>query len=281
MRKGRASFTALAVASARALASGARGALIDPKDRVAKQLVPGPLASVLSAARYMPAARASLGFVDHIALRTAMIDRLVTAAVEDRGVKQLVIVGAGLDSRAHRLSVLRGAAVFEIDHPDVQRVKRERAKGLEVMAGKLGYVAADLEEFGMSQRLAEAGHDKTQPSFFLLEGLVPYLRFEVVERTLHQLSGAAAPGSQIAITYVTPDNPWLKHFRRALLLSMRTLGEPLQTPLSAEGVGWLLENEGFGVEHDSDTRDWARELCPAGTREPMLAYERMAVGVKK
>jgi methyltransferase (TIGR00027 family) len=281
MLKGRASFTALAVASARALATNARAAVVDPHDAVAERLLPRPLSRLLGAARLTPgAARASLGFVDHVALRTAMLDRLLDDALQ-RGIGQVVIVGAGLDSRAHRLPALRDATVYELDHPDSQRVKRERARGLPVMAADLRYVPADLEQFGFAQGLADAGHDKNAPSFYLLEGLVPYLRHQVVERGVHELSDTAAAGSQIAITYVTPDMLWLRRFRRVLLLSMRALGEPLQTPLPPEGIAGLLRNEGFSVEHDSDTRDWWQQLCPPASRRPLIVYERLVSARKR
>jgi methyltransferase (TIGR00027 family) len=280
MFKGRASLTALAVASARALASNARGAVGDPHDSVAGRLLPRPLAQVLHAARLTPvAARVTLGLVDHVALRTAMLDRVLEAALQ-HGTRQLVIVGAGLDSRAHRLHALRDATVYELDHPDGQRVKRERARDLQLTAAALHYVPADLERFGFAEGLRDAGHDEGAPSFYLLEGLVPYLRYEVVERTIHELAATAAPGSRIAISYVTPDMVLLRHFRRPLLLSMRALGEPLETPLPAEGIAGLLHGEGFMVEHDSDTRDWWRQLCPEGTREPMIAYERLVTAIK-
>ena len=281
MRKGRSSLTALAVASARVLASTARGAAVDPHDRVAARLLPGAVSAMVRAAGLTPAAtRASLGFVDHVALRSAMIDRLLRGALE-RGIRQVVILGAGLDSRAHRLSELRNAVVYEVDHPDGQRMKQERAHALEVAADALHYVPADFEQLGMTRRLQEAGHRADEPSFFVLEGLVPYLRREVIERVLHELSNAAAPGSQLVVTYVTPDMLWLRHMKLVLLLSLRAIGEPLLSPMSAEQLAALLGEAGFAVEHDSDTRDWARVLTPAGSRKPLIVYERLASAVKR
>jgi methyltransferase (TIGR00027 family) len=275
MFKGRASFTALAVAAARALASNTRAALVDPRDQLALNLLPTPLAHVLAVARLTPvAARASFGFVDHVALRTAMLDRLLDDAME-RGVTQVVIVGAGLDSRAHRLRSLGNATVYELDHPDSQRVKRARAARLPVAAAALRHVPADLEQSDVGRALSDAGHDGGAPTFYLLEGLVPYLRQQVLDRSLHELARTAAPGSRIAITYVTPDMLWVRRLPRVLLLSMRAIGEPLQTLLPPEEIAALLRNEDFDIERDSDTCDWARELCPPGSRIPLVVYERL------
>jgi methyltransferase (TIGR00027 family) len=281
MFKGRASFTALAVASARALASNPRAAIVDPHDQVALKLLPRPLAHALGAARLAPVvARASLGFVDHLALRTAVLDRLLEDAM-DAGVSQVVIVGAGLDSRAHRLRSLANATVYELDHPDSQRVKRARASGLPVAAAALRHVAADLERSSLARALSDAGHDRGAQSFYLLEGLVPYLPRHVVERSLHELADTAAPGSRIAVTYVTPDMLWLRRLRRLLLLSMRALGEPLLTLLAPAEIAALLRNEDFEILRDTDTREWARELCSEGTRQPLIVYERLVVARRR
>ena len=267
------------VASARAIASGG-GAVIDARDPLAHRLLPTPLARAVAAAQRMPElGRASLGLVDHLALRTAVVDRLLERAARG-GTRQVVIVGAGLDSRAHRLQSLRDSVVYELDHPDVQHDKRERSAGLPRVAADVRYVPVDLEQFGLAQRLREAGHGANARSVYVLEGLAPYLRFEVLERAIHELASTAAAGSVLAITYVTPDMPLLRHLRTPLLWSMRAIGEPLLTALPPAGIAGLLVNEGFRVEEDHDTHDWAAQLCP-GARKPLIAYERLVVAVRR
>jgi methyltransferase (TIGR00027 family) len=286
MRKGRPSLTALAVAAARAMASGTHGAVLDPKDRVAELLLPRPISTALQSLRSSGLARdwlvaaashASLGMVDHIALRTAAIDDLLSAAVE-RGVRQVVILGAGFDTRAQRLHALRSATVYEVDHPDSQREKRARSQGLPLVANALERVALDLARGELQQRLAEAGHRSSEPSFFIAEGLVPYLEPAVVGRVLREVALASAGGSQLVVTYVTPDLVWLRHTKALLLAFMHLIGEPMQTLLSAQEMASLLSKAGFTLEQDTDTRDWAHALCPPGRRQPLIAYERLALG---
>jgi hypothetical protein len=62
---------------------------------------------------------------------------------------------------------------------------------------------------------------------------------------------------------------------------MRALGEPLQTALPPDGIAGLLENEGFVVEQDSDTHDWAAQLSRPAARRPLMAYERLVHAVKR
>jgi methyltransferase (TIGR00027 family) len=288
MRKGRSSLTALAVAAARAVASGTHGAVIDPQDRIAERLLPRPIAMAVRALRSSElgrdwlaaaAAHASLGMVDHLALRAAVIDELLCAAIE-RGVRQVVILGAGFDTRAQRLEALRDATVYEVDHPDSQREKKARGRDLPLLAKALEHVPLDLARGELPQRLAAAGHRRAEPSFFIVEGLVPYLERAVVERVLHEVALASAPGSLVLVTYVTPDLVWLRHTKALLHASMRLIGEPMHTVLSSQDMAALLREAGFTLEQDSDTRDWARALCPPGSREPLIAYERLALGVK-
>jgi methyltransferase (TIGR00027 family) len=288
MRKGHASLTASVVAAARALASTTRGALLDPEDRVVERLLPAPFSLALRALRTADrglgwlstgVTHASLGMVDHIALRTAAIDARLVLELE-RGTRQLVIVGAGLDTRAHRLRQLHGASVYEVDHPDSQRQKRQRTEQLELRARSLAYVALDLSEGGLRDRLAEAGHRNTEPSVFVVEGLVPYLDRAALASTLREISMAAAEGSRLLLTYITPELIWLRRGRPLLLASMRLLGEPLHSAQSADEMAHMLSAEGFDVEQDTDTRDWARALCKNPARQPLIAYERLVVAVK-
>src|SRR5688500_11645179 len=126
MRADRPSWTARVVAFSRALASETRAAVVDPGDGAVKQLLPLDLRiclQAIKAAQLAPlVARASLGFIDHIALRAAILDLQIERAIE-AGIDQVVILGAGLDTRAHRLECLADADVYEVDHPSTQRGK--------------------------------------------------------------------------------------------------------------------------------------------------------------
>jgi methyltransferase (TIGR00027 family) len=284
MRKGRPSLTALAIASARALASSNGGALLNPHDQVAQRLLPKPWSLAVRAlggklaGPWLGAAatRASLGLVDHVALRTAIIDKAIAASIA-RGLRQLVILGAGFDTRAHRLEALRETAVYEVDHPDSQRSKRERTEDAPLLAARLEYVPLDLAQGGLRDRLSDAGHRAAEPTLWLAEGLVPYLKHDAVEAMLQEIAAASAARSELAITYVTPDLVWLQHAKPLFLASMQLIGEPVETALSSAELAALLAAIGFQLAHDSDTEDWWRELCDNNERKPLITYERLAL----
>jgi methyltransferase (TIGR00027 family) len=262
--------------------------VLNPHDQVAQQLLPKPwslavraLGGKLTGSWLGTAAtHASLGLVDHVALRTARIDRLLEEAAA-RGMRQLVILGAGFDTRAHRLQALREVAVYEVDHPDSQRSKRERTQQAPLLAARLAYVPLDLAQHGLRARLAEAGYRSDEPTLWLAEGLLPYLKPAAVGALLREIGASSAAGTQLALTYVTPDLVWLQHARPLFLSSMRLIGEPVETTLSTDQIRALLNDAGFELEHDSDTQDWWRELCDPQTRRPAVTYERLALAARR
>jgi len=227
--------TASLVAALRALASSTHATLVDPEDDVAAALLPAPLRVLLGAALaarpgrtlLAPAlARASLGLADHITLRSAFIDLQLRAALA-AGCTQLVIVGAGLDSRAHRLPELRAARVFEVDRAAGQRVKRARVRGLPLLARVVRYVSADLARASLAARLADAGHDARAPSALIVEGVLPYLPPAVRARLLEELARCAAQGSLLIASYVPSDLAWLRVAAPLVYSALWAIGEPM------------------------------------------------------
>jgi len=151
--------------------------------------------------RGMRAGRAPL-LRDHILARTRFFDTCVLAAVE-RGVRQVVIVGAGYDDRALRFRS-PGVRFFEVDEPATQADKRRR---VEDLGGEgLVFVAADLERDSVAELLADAGHDADLPTLFVVEGLVIYLEAGDIVKLLRALRERAAPQSELAISLAVHDD---------------------------------------------------------------------------
>src|SRR4051812_18119981 len=100
--------------------------------------------------------------------RTVAIDDAVRAG--PRG--QVVILGAGLDGRAWRLDELAGAELFEVDHPDSQADKQNRAAALGEPVAHRHLVPIDFRSDDLGGALAAAGHDSTAPTTWIWEGVV-------------------------------------------------------------------------------------------------------------
>ena len=141
-----------------------------------------------------------------IVVRARFIEDLVAERL-DQGVRQYVILGAGLDTFAQRRpDIASRLRVFEVDQPGPQAWKRERLIELGFGIPEwLRLVPVDFET-GESwlDRLADAGFDADQPATVASAGVAMYLTKEANATTLRQIAGALAPGSTLAMTFMPP-----------------------------------------------------------------------------
>jgi len=135
-------------------------------------------------------------------IRTRFIEERLEQAIRE-GVSQLVILGAGFDTRAYRLTeLLKASRVFEVDQPSTQEHKKRRVReaGIEVPSN-LTYVTVDFRHDKLGDVLAAAGYDSGKKTFFIWEGVTMYLPEAAVEETLRWVA-AQAPGSTIIFDFV-------------------------------------------------------------------------------
>ena len=134
-------------------------------------------------------------------VRTRVIDDLVRGAIRG-GARQLVLLGAGLDSRGCRLDETGKIAVFEVDHPATQQVKRERFQAyLGNLPANIRYVAVDFERDALEPKLIESGYNPAVRTVVVWEGVIDYLTESAVESTLSTLARLLAPSSLLIFTY--------------------------------------------------------------------------------
>jgi len=134
--------------------------------------------------------------------RTRLIDEWLLASVRD-GIRQVVLLGAGFDCRAHRLPELAPCRVFEIDHPDTQARKRATlARLVKVQPPNIVYAPADLTRDDLRQVLQLTDLDWRDRIFLLWEGVTHYIGAAAVDTTLRTVRAFAAPGSRIVFTYL-------------------------------------------------------------------------------
>src|SRR5262245_445920 len=148
------------------------------------------------------ALRAHLGYGWAI-VRTRYAEEVLEAAVA-RGIRQYVIVGAGFDSFALRQPVFaREVAIFEIDQPTTQDLKRQRLRDCKVPEPQnLNFVPADLGQEELGTALACSSFCPTEPTFFSWLGVTQYLTREANIATLRGIAGCSAAGSELVFTYV-------------------------------------------------------------------------------
>ena len=137
-----------------------------------------------------------------MAVRTAFIDAHARHALAS-GTAQVVLLGAGLDTRAARLS-RPGARFFEVDQPESQADKLRRVRGLAGYPVEAAtYVTCDFEKEDFVERLSSAGFRAGEPAFFIWEGVTYYLSEPVVALTLRRVAEGCHPRSVLVFDYVS------------------------------------------------------------------------------
>ncbi len=131
--------------------------------------------------------------------------RYLDDAVQDalsKGTGQLVILGAGLDTRPYRLPGIERARVYEVDLPAVQADKKKKiAQHFGGLPGHVTYIPIDFDTQSLESVLAGTSFNRSIPTVFIWEGVTQYISEEAVRRTLAYV-GTCAPGSSIVFTYV-------------------------------------------------------------------------------
>jgi methyltransferase (TIGR00027 family) len=202
-------------------------------------------------------------------VRTRLIDDLVRDSIH-AGARQLVLLGAGFDSRAFRLDETKHIPTFEVDHPATQRAKRERLKFiLEQVPENMHFVEVDFETDSLELKLRQAGFDDKIPAVVLWEGVVSYLSEPAVNANLTLLSRLLVPDSRLILTYVHKgalDGSVVFRSSRRWTSWVKRSGEPFIFGFDPATLANTLSQFGFELESDQSTADVARRYCIAKGR---------------
>jgi methyltransferase (TIGR00027 family) len=200
------------------------------------------------------AQRGVLPAVLHHHARTRYIDEALEKALAG-GTKQIVILGAGFDSRAYRFAKeLRGGKVFEVDYPPTQEYKKKRIR--EVLGSippQAVFVPIDFTKEKLSTVLQKAGYSTTQKSLFIWEGVTYYLPPEAIDETLRFVSKDSAHGSALIFDYffssfLNDPDPAFRRLRE----SLAKLGEPFIFGFPDGKLADFLAQRGLKLVEDLD-----------------------------
>jgi len=180
-----------------------------------------------------------------------------------RGIGQYLILGAGFDTFALRRTDLTGRLrVYEVDHPDVQTLKRARIEAAERETASLPrFVPVDFETTSLTNELARSDFDRSQPAILSWLNTIPYLTEETTVSTLSELHALLAPGSRIVVNYAAkvPLSPDQQAFLSRLAAVISGAGEPQRSRWVPEEFEAMLTRLGFTlVEHASEVDLTAR-----------------------
>ena len=204
--------------------------------------------------------------------RTAYIDDTVRDAVR-AGVRQVVLLGAGYDCRAHRMPELAGVEVFEVDRADTQRAKRARLSDSRAVH----YVTVDFLRDDLATALTTAGWRTTEPTLIVWEGVTNYLTEPAVLAVLRWV-GSTCAGSSIVFTYIhggVLDRSVAFPGADKLVANVRALGEPWTFGIHPERIAEFVAQAGLRLRANLGADEYRRRYL--GDVDAGYAFYRIAV----
>jgi methyltransferase (TIGR00027 family) len=258
-------------------------------DDLADLFLPAALRLLVRATRWGPARRLMIrgseftgpGLWVNMACRKRFIDDKLEDALDD--IDAVVILGAGLDTRAYRLTRRVRIPVFEVDLPVNIAMK---AKTVRRVLGDLPLsvrlVALDFERDDLLTSLAEHGYHTDYRAFFVCEGVTQYLTEDGVRRTLEGLR-AAAPGSRLVFTYVRRDfiDGTDRYGTRTLYRNTRQRHQLWQFGLQPDEVAGFIGDYGWRLLEQAGPDEFVRRYVePAGRQLPASELEWSAYAEK-
>jgi methyltransferase (TIGR00027 family) len=212
--------------------------------------------------------------------RTRYVDDVVQAALGS-GVEQVVILGAGFDARAYRISAMTRVPVFEVDQPSTSAVKRRIVEqALGSLPGHVRFVSVDFNSDSLPGTMSAAGYDRCRQTLFIWEGVTNYLTATAVDATLRWCARAAG-GSVVIFTYVhrqVLEAPHLFEGTQKLFATLARSNERWTFGLDPSCVPSFVTERGLVLDEDVGAADYrVRYFGRAAARMRGYEFYRVAV----
>lgn len=211
---------------------------------------------------------AGAGTVPFLAIRTTYLDRAIKNAVQEQGLRQVVFLAAGMDTRYYRLDWPDGVTVYELDRPALLDAKAQLLADEPTPAAReRRTVAVDLTQDWTGQ-LKEAGWRSEQPTLWIVEGLLFFLPENAVRALITTLWQHSAAGSVLlgdVISKAALENPLSRSFMRALAEDGNPWLFGTEEPeLLLTSCGWTVREVRQPGEEGADFGRWPYPVAPRG-----------------
>jgi methyltransferase (TIGR00027 family) len=262
------SETAMATCFLRALAAHDERAEIRGADDFAELFLPEERAAPLkdaAARQWIMNHRLIPGMYEFIVARTAFFDDAVQRSLRDN-IPQMVILGAGYDSRPYRFQrLIQETRIFELDAAPIQRRKQEVLHQANLGVPKqIVFVPVNFDRDGLSDVLLNAGFDRSREALFVWEGVTYYLSARVVDATLSSIRSVALAGSTLCFDYAALSSKALEEDGVTQLrerLKSNYPGEPASFGIPAGIIESFLASRGYAIrEHLTPSEAASRYL---------------------
>lgn len=207
------------------------------------------------------------GFHEHLISRTRFIDELIKKSAAS-GAEQYVILGAGYDSRAHRLELPSSLRIFEVDQPEVLERKRSKLPKETPNSENVTYVTIDFAHQSLTEKLMAAGFDQSKSTVITFEGASQYITKEAFSSTIKALVTLTQKSSStLFLSYVDElldkdpagcfGKGYPKAAKRATLVKNLSakIGEPWISFYTADEIESLLSKNGYSIKENVTLED--------------------------
>ncbi|HEY1885430.1 MAG TPA: SAM-dependent methyltransferase [Roseiarcus sp.] len=267
MQDGQASVTALGAAGHRAAHQVLERGFVFA-DPLALRILGQDADNAIALAKERPERRPLRLF---IAMRSRFAEDSARRAIEN-GVRQILVMGAGLDTFAYRLEPAQDMRVFELDHPATQAEKRRRLAEARIAEPQhVAYVAHDFEQGSMTAALEAAGLDPGKRTFVLWLGVTPYLTEEAVFATLSELARLPG-GAEVVFDYSNPPDAIAqgntRNFHREMAERVAASGEPFRCYFDSGELHARARELGLAEIEDLDRAALVARYLPDASAAP-------------
>lgn len=220
------------------------------------------------------------GSLGSILCRTRAIDDVLKRSLA-QGLDQVVILGAGFDTRAYRIDGMERVRVFELDLPGWREAKQTRLeKVLGAVPAHVSLVGIDFDRQDLDAALSAAGFRTGERTLFIWEGVTQYLTAEAVSNTLAFVSGVSGTKSSIVFTHIRRgiiDGSDRPEWMGAFLSFASRIGSPMTFGLDQAELAEYLSDRGLTLVEDVGAADYQeRYLEPVGRELDVFDGERVA-----
>jgi methyltransferase (TIGR00027 family) len=197
------------------------------------------------------------GAMEFIVLRERYIDDYLKACLRE-GLDQVVILGAGFDTRAYRIPGIEKTHVFEVDHPNTQEVKLGKLrKVIDPLPSHVTFVPMDFNTQSLCKHLQASGYNEQGKTLFIWQGVTYFLTAQGVDNTLAFIAEHSGPGSAVVFDYFYSETLHDKSRRDVQMMqrTARLVGEEYMFGIDKGRVEEFLTERGFHDIHNMTIED--------------------------
>ena len=202
------------------------------------------------------------GSYEWVVGRTFFFDEVFKKALDDK-ITQIVIMGAGFDTRVYRFQEKLGDTVaYELDLPSIQNIKIQRLKNNQIaIPENVRYVPIDFTKDVLFEKLEEAGYSKLEKSLFLWEGVTEYLTDTAFDSTMKSIRNNSPPGSLLAFSYIyrsVVEGTKEYYGTKQIVRMVARNGEPYKYGISEGEIEKFLSDRGYRLVRHLNAEDLER-----------------------